>query len=372
MEYKSMEMFTKQIEDRTVTGFASIFGNIDSYGDIVHNGAFKKTIQENGDRVRHLWMHDLWSPPTAAIKELREVGKRDLPKELKEKYPQATGGLLVIREYLDTPRGNEILSGIKSDAIREMSFGYDTVKWEIEESDDGKDYIRHLKELRLWDTSDVNFGANQATVASKTLQNFWDEKAAVPYKDTGTAAEDTEWSAPTLSDFTGDSWDELSDSEKRRIAAHFAWSANMPPETYGDLKLPHHKPASSGIGPAIWRGVSAAMGALLGARGGVDIPSGDRRSVYNHLSKHYDQYDKEPPDFKLVELAALVISLKTDDFSVNLSTSNLERFKAALDELSAILTAAEPPEDAKDLEALTEQVMAKLAIYDRELTLINL
>jgi hypothetical protein len=40
------------------------------------------------------------------------------------------------------------------------------------------------------------------------------------------------------------------------------------------------------------------MGALLGARGGVQIPEGDRRGVYNHLSKHYADFDKEAPDFK--------------------------------------------------------------------------
>jgi len=35
--------------------------------------------------------------------------------------------------------------------------------------------------------------------------------------------------------------------------------------------------------------------ALLGARGGVDIPSGDKRAVYNHLAAHYKEFDKVPP-----------------------------------------------------------------------------
>ena len=31
------------------------------------------------------------------------------------------------------------------------------------------------------------------------------------------------------------------------------------------------------------------------------IPDSDRRKVYNHLAKHYKQFDKPVPDFKSVE-----------------------------------------------------------------------
>ena len=40
------------------------------------------------------------------------------------------------------------------------------------------------------------------------------------------------------------------------------------------------------------------MAALFGARGGVAIPDADRRGCYSHLSKHYKQFDKEPPEFR--------------------------------------------------------------------------
>jgi HK97 family phage prohead protease len=161
MEIKVTPTYTKGIDGRTVTGFASIFGNVDSYGDIVDKGAFRKTIKENGRRVKHLWMHDQWEPPTAAIKEMRETGRDELPDVVQDNYPEATGGLLVTREYLDTPRGNEILEGIKAGAISEMSFGFDTVKQKVEKLEVGDD-----------DTSDVNFGANSATVAMKMLAKF--------------------------------------------------------------------------------------------------------------------------------------------------------------------------------------------------------
>jgi len=106
-------------------------------------------------------------PPIAAIRELREVGKVDLTDELRDGFPDATGGLLVVREYLDTPRGDEVLKGIISGAISEMSFGYDPVKYDFEEDGETGAQIRNLRECRLWDTSDVNWGMNEATIAAK-------------------------------------------------------------------------------------------------------------------------------------------------------------------------------------------------------------
>lgn len=167
MEYKSVVQQVKQVDGRTVTGFAAIFGNVDSGGDRMWPGSFRKTLKERADRVRHLWQHDLTQPPIAAIRELREVGKDDLPDDLRAKFPEATGGLLVRREYLDTPRGDEVLKGIISGAISEMSFGYDPIKTGKEETTDDGLPVRNLLEVRLWDTSDVNWGMNEATLASK-------------------------------------------------------------------------------------------------------------------------------------------------------------------------------------------------------------
>lgn len=99
------------------------------------------------------------------------------------------------------------------------------------------------------------------------------------------------WKKPTLKDFTSKSWDELSEAQKRAIEACFAWKGG---DTFGDLKLPHHRPG----GTLVWAGVKAAMGALLGARGGVDIPSADKKKVYAHLAAHYKEFDKEPPSFE--------------------------------------------------------------------------
>jgi HK97 family phage prohead protease len=126
-------------------------------------------------------------------------------------------------------------------------------------------------------------------------------KSVPPNVSTTLADEGASWSAPSLSDFTSGAWGDLSDSDKRKIAGHFAWARTMPPETYGDLKLPHHDPKSGNV---VWRGVAAAMAALLGARGGVDVGS-DKQAVYNHLAAHYRAFGKEPPELNSVDLDEL-------------------------------------------------------------------
>lgn len=95
------------------------------------------------------------------------------------------------------------------------------------------------------------------------------------------------WKKPTLSDFTDASWTDLSDTERRSIATHFAWSAASVPETFGEMKLPHHK----ATGDVVWRGVASAA-AYLDA---TQLPSDDVGAVKRHLANHYKQFDRDAP-----------------------------------------------------------------------------
>lgn len=160
----------EETNPRIKTGICAVFGNVDSWGDRIHAGAFKKTLSENLQRVRHLWNHDSHQPPIASILEIREVSREELPSKVLAKAPEATGGLLVKREYYDNEFANWILEAIEKGDINEMSFAYEVIKSSetVEETgfeDMPKRYIRELLELRLFDTSDVNWGMNSATVA---------------------------------------------------------------------------------------------------------------------------------------------------------------------------------------------------------------
>ena len=45
-----------------VKGYGSVFGNVDSDGDVIRRGAYTKTIKENGHRVKYLYQHDMTKP----------------------------------------------------------------------------------------------------------------------------------------------------------------------------------------------------------------------------------------------------------------------------------------------------------------------
>lgn len=154
------------IKGRVVEGIAAVFGNVDAVGDIVMPGAFRQAIEDcrsNRSRARFLWTHKSSEPPTAVILELKELKWDQLPMSMKFD-PSITGGLYVKREYFDDGSlANRVFQGVKAGAITEMSFGYDVLDSDHIEQDGKK--IRRLKSLALYDISDVNFGANAATLA---------------------------------------------------------------------------------------------------------------------------------------------------------------------------------------------------------------
>lgn len=81
-----------------------------------------------------------------------------------------------------------------------------------------------------------------------------------------------------------------------KYAQGFAWVDPEQKENFGGYKLPHHD-VKDGKLVSVWGGVQGAMNALLGGRGGTNIPEGDRKAVYNHLVKEYKLHGKEAPEF---------------------------------------------------------------------------
>lgn len=174
-QLKCVPQHIKTIVGREVTGIFSVFGNLDVYDDKAWPGSFTKTIQERGKKVFHLWQHDMDSPAIAVVKSLREIGRDELPAEILADYPEAMGGVEVVREYLDTERGNEILKGLLAGVPYQMSFAYDAIKYDFEAKPDAKyewERIRNLREVKLYEVSDVLWGANDATRAAKALLPF--------------------------------------------------------------------------------------------------------------------------------------------------------------------------------------------------------
>lgn len=120
-----------------VKGYGSYFGNKDSDNDIIMRGAYQKTIQENGNRVKYLYQHNMMQP-IGKMKELYEDDK----------------GLVFVAEVPRTSLGKDVIELMKAGVITENSVGI----LPIQKEDKG-DY-RELREVKLFEISAVTMAAN--------------------------------------------------------------------------------------------------------------------------------------------------------------------------------------------------------------------
>ncbi len=117
-------------------------------------------------------------------------------------------------------------------------------------------------------------------------------KSTIPYKKYPLA--------PIEEDWNGSGQVASADVDDLKLMA--TWFDSEKPDIKTSYKLPHHRASDK---YTVWRGVASAMGALLGVRGGVVMPDADRKSVYDHLAKHYAEFDREAPEFKNYKPAEL-------------------------------------------------------------------
>jgi len=120
-----------------IKGYGSYFGNKDSDNDVIMKGAYKKTIAENGERVKYLYQHDM-NQPIGKMTELYEDDK----------------GLVFVAEIAKTQLGNDVVELMKSGVITENSVGI----MPIQKNNKG-DY-REITEVKLYEISAVTLAAN--------------------------------------------------------------------------------------------------------------------------------------------------------------------------------------------------------------------
>lgn len=159
IEYKNVAFEATEIKANTETGrlnvkgYASVFGNEDSYGDIVEAGAFVESLAVEGKRVQFCYNHDM-SKVCGVFNELREDAK----------------GLYVDVDILPTSVGRDLKILMESGAIKEFSICYRTKEFRDEMQNERT--IRHLTKLKLIEVSAVSRAANaEATLISATRKS---------------------------------------------------------------------------------------------------------------------------------------------------------------------------------------------------------
>lgn len=138
---------------------------------------------------------------------------------------------------------------------------------------------------------DLNVIKDKVNRGGEMEDKITEELSVVPFKSYPKADMNMSWS------FTAADGNRLIERGGMSLfkRAH-TWFDAANADNKGAYKLPHHKIMGVGL-KTIWRGVAAAMAVLMGARGGVNIPAAEKKSAYNHLAKHYREFDKEPPRF---------------------------------------------------------------------------
>lgn len=151
---KSMSNSIKDLdlEKREVAIYLSVFDKIDSDGDMIKKGAFKKSIKERGvesssnRQIAFLRHHD-WQHQIGKFNKLEEDDK----------------GLFAVGILGTSTKGEDSLRDYDEGIITEHSIGFqymsDKMKF-IEEDEHGKNYFA-INELKLWEGSAVTFGANE-------------------------------------------------------------------------------------------------------------------------------------------------------------------------------------------------------------------
>lgn len=160
------------------TGYASVFGNVDSVGDKIIKGAFAESLKDFGDGgagIPCYWCHETSDP------------EMNLGSTL-EATEDEHGLFVKVQLDLDNPKAAYAYKLLKEQRVRQMSFAY-----QVTDGEEKKDCFE-ITGCKIFEVSIVPVGANQATSIEsvKALQDEEDETAP---RD-GEAAEDTSEEEP--------------------------------------------------------------------------------------------------------------------------------------------------------------------------------
>lgn len=151
-KHVTVQMKADGLADGQFTGYASVFDNKDSYGDVIRKGAFVESLAAYGEKgagIPCYWSHQM-SNPLMCIGETVEASEDE------------RGLFVKVQLDLDTEMGAQVHRLIKAGRVNQMSFAYDVEDYAIANDDDIGEYLE-LRKLKVHEVSVVQVGANQET-----------------------------------------------------------------------------------------------------------------------------------------------------------------------------------------------------------------
>ena len=149
-----VKLAATETEGMTFSGYGAVFGNLDSYGDIIQKGAFAATLRDakkTGNWPAMLMQHGGWG---TNADDMTPVGIWTAMEEDET-------GLKIEGKLADTARGREVYGLLKMTprpAITGLSIGYMAKEFSLGTKPD--EPRRTLKKVDLVEVSLVTFPAN--------------------------------------------------------------------------------------------------------------------------------------------------------------------------------------------------------------------
>lgn len=138
----------------TFSGYGAVFGNLDSYGDVIAKGAFRNTLRDA--RKSGIW-------PAMLSQHGSFLGGDDnMPIGVWTEMVEDDTGLKVEGRLADTTRGRDVYTLLKMQprpAINGLSIGFMPKAWDSRTKPE--EPRRTLREVRLLEVSLVTFPANE-------------------------------------------------------------------------------------------------------------------------------------------------------------------------------------------------------------------
>lgn len=137
-------------------------------------------------------------------------------------------------------------------------------------------------------------------ISYKSAYQVLNIKNVIPHKEFPLAPEETTWSGQAAQGRLREAYGGKKALDFTKYKDAFTWFNKEIPERTASYKMPHHD-IRDGEMVTVFKGVVSSMNRLST----MDIPDKDKKRAYKHLSKHYLEFGKEAPDFKLLESGQL-------------------------------------------------------------------
>lgn len=166
MKHLSFDFDVKSLDETgTFSGYASMFDNKDSEGDVVRKGAFAKTLAEWAQKGRlppMLWQHERKNP----------IGYFSVMKE-DDKGLYVEGKLLID----DIAQAKTAHTLLKNKVLGGMSIGYRVENYDYDKVAD----VFNLTEIKLFEVSLVTFPANERATVDNVKNGLPDRDVIVKH-----------------------------------------------------------------------------------------------------------------------------------------------------------------------------------------------